>query len=119
MQKAGGEELQMKTKKALGSGKSPEHRSRALCGGPTLSNLTATGTRTTSASWIGLDSRGMMLLAHTECTPYVNIKTMAEMVEVISHSLRSISVHLHSITVNIVYKLHFSYWPEQFMGNAA
>ena len=83
MQKDGGEELQMKTKKALGSGKSPEHRSRALCGRPTLSNLTAMGTRTTLASWIGLDSRGMMLLAHTKCTPYVNIKKNGKMAEMV------------------------------------
>ena len=83
MPKDGGEGLQIRTRKALGFGKSPEDRSKALCGGPTLSNLTAMGMRTTLASWIGLDSRGMMLLAHTKCTPYVNIKKNGKMAEMV------------------------------------
>ena len=81
MPKDGGEGPQIKTWKALGFGKSPENLSGNLCGG--ASNLTAMGTRTTLASWIGLDSRGMMLLAHTKCTPYVNIKKNGKMAEMV------------------------------------
>ena len=61
MPKDGGEVLQIRTKKAIGFGKSPEDQSRVLCGRPTLSNRTATGMRTIFASWIGVDSRGTAL----------------------------------------------------------